>query len=79
MKLSDFLLFPDIRLKSDDELTITSFSNVPVEDPAVLDILTQLVAADSTDEVRFILTLAYQQYTDGQLDLNIGPFYDIES
>lgn len=79
MRLSDFLLFPDIKIVSgSDSTSLTTFSNDPVDDPDVDEILNQLVVADSVDEVRMILTLAYQRYADGELKLDIGPFYNVK-
>ena len=78
MRLSDFLLFPDIKIVSgSDSTSLTTFSNDPVDDPDVAEILNQLLIADSIDEIRFILTLAYQQYYDGSLSIDTDDFFQI--
>jgi hypothetical protein len=59
MKLSDVLLFPKERLSTGDGLELTVFDNDSVSDRDTEEFLRMLVDADSVDEVRMCLTLAY--------------------
>jgi len=77
LKLSDFLLFPETRLKTDDGLSMTMFGNDPVEEGDVQDYLQMLVRADSENEVRMVLTLAWNDWTDGKFDVDVGEFFEV--
>jgi hypothetical protein len=78
LKLSNFLLFPKERLSTADGLELTVFDNDSVSDRDTEEFLRMLVAADSVDEVRFCLTLAYQAWNEGRLNVDVNEFYGIE-
>jgi hypothetical protein len=64
MKLADFLLFPKEKTVYGDGLSITLYGNDEVDDPDVLEILDMLVAADSVDEVRMVLTVGFRRWCE---------------
>ena len=78
MKLSGFLLFPETRLKTDDGLTMTTFGNDRVVDGDAQEYLQMLVRADSEKEVQMVLTLAWNDWTSGKLEVDVGEFYEVK-
>jgi hypothetical protein len=78
MRLSDFLLFPDERVKTGDGLTLTTFEDSGEHDAVAQEYLNMMVACTSVKEAQMIMTLLYQAWTDGELVVDIGTFYTVE-
>ena len=77
MKLSDFLLFPEEKSVSSDGLEMTTFSNTAVTDADTKEYLKMLVAATSMDEVRMIVTMLFNAWGEGELDMDVGRFGEV--
>ena len=77
MKLSDFLLFPQEKTISHDGLELTTLANTAVTDEDTAEYLRALVNATSMDEVRMIVTMLFNAWGEGELDLDVGRFGEV--
>ena len=78
MKLSDFLLFPEERVRTGDGLEFTSFGNDHVDDPETLEFLNMLVGCTSINEARLIMMMISDQWSQGNLMLDVNEFNGVE-
>lgn len=78
MKLSDFLLWPSERIDIGDRLELTVFDNDAVPDPLAQEYLQLLVDCTSIKEAQMIMTLLYQTWADGGLQIDVDEFYSVE-
>lgn len=78
MKLSDFLLWPSERIDIGDRLELTVFDNDAVPDPLAQEYLQLLVDCTSIKEAQMIMTLLYQTWADGRLQIDVDEFCTVE-
>ena len=71
MKLSDFLLWPSDRIETGDGLELTVLDNNAVSDSLAQEYLRMMVNCTTVKEAQMIMTLLYQSWADGGLEIDV--------